>query len=101
MRRHAIAVIALVLLLTAAGFLVWPPTGPNSQDLESACLRIGTVMAVIWLAYDHLGRVPGWFWWSLPVLLIALARRPQLLLIFVPLVIVLAILKPRNPSRRP
>jgi len=91
----------VALLLVAAGYMIWPPTGPNGQDLESACLRIGTVMAVLWLAYDHLCRVPNWFWWTLPVMLIALARRPQLLLLFVPLVIVLAVLKPRSTKRRP
>jgi hypothetical protein len=100
MRRHAIGIISLLLLLIAVGFQIWPPTGPNGQDLESACLRIGTVMVVIWLAYDHLQRVPGWFWWALPVLLIVLTRRPQLLLIFVPLMIVLAILRPRPGPRR-
>ena len=100
MRRHAIGVIALVLLLIAAAFEVWPPDGPNSLDLQSAGLRIGTVMVVIWLAYDHLQRAPRWFWWGLPIFLIAIARRPRLLLLFVPMVIVLAILRPRPGSRR-
>lgn len=100
MRRHAIGAISLVLLGIAAGFLIWPPTGPNGQDLESACLRVGAVMAVIWLAYQHLERVPAWLWFALPVFLLALARRPQMLLFLIPLGIVLAILRPRPTNRR-
>jgi len=101
MRRHATGVIALVLLLLAAWFYVSPPTGPVGQELQAAFGRIGVVMAVIWLAYDQVKRVPGWLLWTLPVLVIALAFRPRYLLILVPLVIVLAILRPRSSPRRP
>ncbi len=101
MRRHAIGAMALVLLVGAAVLQVRAPTNPVMLDLESACLRIGLVMAVLWLAYDHLTRVPAWLWFTLPVFLFALARRPQWLLFLVPLAIALAILRPRSSSRRP
>ena len=100
MRRHAIGTIALLLLLVAGWFVIWPPTGPNSQDLEAACLRIGIVLGLIWLAYSHLERVPNWLWYTLPFALLALARRPQLLLLLIPLAVVLAILRPRPTPRR-
>jgi hypothetical protein len=100
MRRLAIGLIAIVLLLIAVVLQIGQWEDPNAADLESACLRIGAVMAVIWLAYEHLHRVPAWLWFSLPVLLFALARRPQWLLFLVPLVIALAILRPRPNSRR-
>jgi uncharacterized protein with PQ loop repeat len=96
MRRLAIGLIAIVLLLIAVVLQIGQWEDPNAADLESACLRIGAVMAVIWLAYEHLHRVPTWLWFSLPVLLFALARRPQWLLFLVPLVIALAILRPKK-----
>jgi len=101
MRRHATGVIAVVLLLLAAWFLVRPPTGPVGQELQAAFGRIGVVMAVIWLAYDQLKRMPGWLLWTMPLFVITLAFRPRYLLILVPLVIVLAILRPRSGPRRP
>jgi hypothetical protein len=100
MRRHAIGVIALVLLLTAAWFFIRPPNGPLEQEWQAACGRIGTVMLVIWLAYDQLRRLPVWLWWTLPVVFVTLAIRPRWLLILVPVVIVLAILRPRPGPRR-
>lgn len=95
MRRHAVGVIAIVLLLLAAWYWVSPPTGPAGQELQAAFGRIGGVMVVVWLAYDQLKRVPSWLFWTLPVLLFALAFRPRWLLVLVPLVFALAILRPR------
>jgi hypothetical protein len=100
MRRHAIGAIALGLLLIAAILMIWPPTGPALQDLEPACLRIGAVMVLIWLAYDHLQRMPRWLWFAMPVILLAFALRPRYLLLFIPLAIALAVLRPRSSSRR-
>jgi len=100
MRRHATGVIALVLLGLAAWFFASPPTGPVGQELQAAVARIAVGMAVIWLAYDQIKRVPPWILWTLPVFVIVLAFRPRYLLILVPLVIVLAILRPRSRPRR-
>jgi len=100
MRRFAVGAIAIVLLLIAVVLQIGQWEDPNAADLESACLRIGAVMAVIWLAYEHLHRVPAWMWFALPVFLVALAKRPQWLLFLVPLAIALALLRPRANSRR-
>ena len=100
MRRRAIGLIAIVLLVIAVVLQIGQWQDPNAADLESACLRIGAVMAVIWLAYAHLHRVPAWAWFTLPVFLVALARRPQWLLFLVPLAIALALLRPKPSSRR-
>ena len=98
MRRHATGVIALVLLLLAAWFYVSPPSGPASQELQAAFARIGVVMVVVWLAYDQLKRVPGWLVWTIPLFAVAFVIPPlrRYLLILVPVVIVLAILRPRS-----
>jgi hypothetical protein len=101
MRRHAVGLIAIVLLSLAVYFWIWPPTGPVGQELQAAFGRIGVVMVVVWLAYDQLKRVPGWLLWTLPVMLVALAWRPKWLLVLIPALIVLAILRPRPRPRRP
>lgn len=100
MRRHATGVIALLLLLTAAWYFFFPPAGPFEREFQAACGRIGTVMVVVWLAYDQLRRLPVWIWWTLPILFAALALRPRWLVFLVPLVIAIAILKPRSSPRR-
>ena len=100
MRRHAIAVIALVLLL-AAGILWIRPLGYHwYEPLKSACSRLGPFMAVLWLAYPEVKRLPPWLLGTIPVLVVILAVRPKWLLIAVPIIIALAILKPKTPSRQ-
>jgi hypothetical protein len=103
MRRHAIGIISIVLLLSSVALLVWQRVEPAKDwryALMGATVRVGVLMAVIWLAYSELKRLPAWMWGTLPILLAILAVRPRYLLIAVPVVIALAILKPRLPSRR-
>ena len=56
-------------------------------------------MAVIWLAYPEVERLPGWVLGMVPILGIFLALRPKYLLIAVPIVIAMAILKPKARRR--
>ena len=100
MRRHAIGMISITLLLGAVWFLIWPPDGAAAQQLETACRRVGLLMGALWLAYPQLYRLPNWLWTALPVLVVILAFRPRWLLLAVPLIIVLAILKPRLGARK-
>ncbi len=57
-------------------------------------------MGVIWLAYPEVARLPRWLLGTVPVLAVFLALRPKLFLIAVPVVIALAILKPKAPRQR-
>jgi hypothetical protein len=101
MRRHAIGIIAVVLLAASAALLVWQTVDPTDNwrlALMGATVRVGVLMVVVWLAYDELKRLPSWLWGTFPVLLVILAVRPRYLLIAVPIVIALAILKPRLRS---
>lgn len=100
MRRHLIGIIALLLLVGAVVFWIWPPNGAAAQQFESACWRVGAIMSVIWLAYYEIHRMPVWLLAGLPVLVIVLALRPRYFLVAVPIIIVLAILKPRVGKRR-
>ena len=95
MRRHLIGIIALLLLVGGVVFWIWPPRGSWQGQLEAACWRVGALAAVIWLAYEQVQRMPAWFWVSLPALVVVLAKWPRWFLLAVPIVLALAILKPR------
>ena len=100
MRRHLIGIIALLLLAAAVTLWIWRPQGAGEFFTLGAFVRVGTVMAALWLAYPQVHRMPAWFWFSLPALLIILAIRPKWFLVAVPIVIALAILKPQIGKRQ-
>ncbi len=100
MRRHAVGILAIALLLGAAAFLIWPPQESGYQQLQAACWRVGALMAVWWLAYDEVMRLPSWILAVIPALALVVAVRPRWFLIALPIVIGLLILRPR-PRRRP
>jgi hypothetical protein len=94
MRRPAIGIIALLLLATAA--LLWGWGIEGQEMLMSACVRVGAVMAVLWLSYHEVSRLPGWIWAALPALLVVLAVRPKWLLVAIPIIVALVVLRPRR-----
>jgi hypothetical protein len=98
-RRHLIGILALLLLLGAGVFWIWPPQGAWSGQLEAACWRGGALASVIWLAYTDVRRMPAWFWLSLPLLTVVLVRWPRRFLYVIPVIIALAILKPQARRR--
>jgi len=94
MRRHLIGIISVVLLVGALVSMHY-----DAQQFTSACSRVGALMAVLWLAYKELQRLPERIWRPLLVAALVLALRPKLILWAIPLIIVLAILKPRFGQR--
>jgi len=90
MHRPTIGVIAIVLL--AAGFLL---RDPSQATLSAACLRVGMVMGLLWLAHPQLERLPLWATVVGVVLALAILRWPKLVVIVLPLALVLWLLKPR------
>ena len=100
MRRNMIGIIAIVLLWAAAALWIWPLELSWYEPLKAACSRLGPFMAVLWLAYNEVKRLPPWLMAMVPALVLVLAIRPRWFLIALPIVIALAILKPRAPSPR-
>ncbi len=100
MRRQAIAVIAVILLLAAAALLIWPLEANWYQGVLAACCRLGPFMAVLWLAYPEVERLPRWLLGAVPLLMVILAIRPKWFLIALPIVIALAILSPKKTPRQ-
>jgi len=67
------------------------------EPLKSACSRLGPCMAVLWLAYPQVKRLPPWLLGAVPLLVVILAVRPKWFLIALPIVILLAFLRPKAP----
>ncbi len=100
MRRHLIGIIAIMLLVGAVIFWIWPPTAQGWQiQLEAACWRLGALMAVLWVAYPQVYHMPAWLLAMLPLLVVVLAIRPRWFLLALPIIIALAILKPQIGRR--
>jgi hypothetical protein len=102
MRRHLIGIIALVLLASAAGMWLWGPSaGATREGLMGAFSRVGILMALFWVAYRDLQRIPAWLFAAIPALLVVLAVRPKWCFALVPMVVALAFLLPRIKKRLP
>ena len=102
MRRHLIGILAILLLLGAVWFKIFPPEPHQSflHGLDSACSRAGALAAVIWLAYSEIHRMPAWCWLSLPVLAVVLVKWPKCILYALPVIVIIAVLRPRTGKRR-
>ena len=99
MRRHAIGIIAVLLLGTAGTLWLWPIVDDGSQVIGAACLRVGVLMAVLWIAYTDVQRIPAWVLGVVPVLMVLVALRPRLFPYVVPIVLFIAILRPRKKPK--
>ena len=102
MRRHLIGIIALLMLLGVVYFRICPPEEASTwaKQLEAACSRGGALAAVIWLAYVEIHRLPAWIWGLLLAVLVVVAIRPRTALLAIPMIVVLAILRPRIGRKR-
>ena len=100
MRRHLIGIIALLSLLGAVAFWIWPPQSAFGIQLKAACARGGALAAVVWLAFPDVRRMPAWLWGILLGILVVVAIRPKAVFLAIPIIIALAILKPRIGRRR-
>ncbi len=88
----------MALVLLCASVALWI-RGTDGGIWHAGCSRGGALAAVAWLAYHEIHRVPAWLWPALVGLMLVLVVRPRYLWVAVPLVIALAILKPRIKRR--
>ena len=100
MRRHLIGIIAVLSLLGAVACEIWPPQEAWGATLQSGLCRGGVLAAVVWLAYPEIRRMPAWLWSMLLGILVVVAIRPRTVIVAVPIIIALAILRPRIGRRR-
>ena len=95
MRRHLLGIISLVLIAGAVVFWIWPPEDAAARQFEAACWRLGALTSILWLAYNDVRRLPGWAWFVLLGFVVVVAIKPRMFLVAVPVILALAILRPR------
>ena len=95
MHRPTVGIIALVFLGSALALWGWPPDWDDNRFLLAASVRIGLVMAALWLAHPQLVKLPAWLPNIILVAAIVVALRPRLIVIAVPLLLLLLWLRPR------
>jgi hypothetical protein len=81
--RPTIGISALLLLAIGAALEVWW-SSDAMQPWIAACIRVGSVLAVLWLAYPQVSRVPAWLiavGIGLVFVALAFARKPQVLIL--------------------
>ncbi len=102
MNRTAVGLISLLLLLTSLVLFILKP-GEQSEVWMSACVRVGFMMAVVWLAHPQLSYAPRWFLFiavaGVAVLLVI--KQPRALIMLAVIFTILARLRPtpRPPAR--
>lgn len=99
-RRPLIGGIAVVLLVFGFTALQFPQFVGSSADTVSAgCIRIGSIMGALWLAYRDLHRIPSWMWTGLIVVLAIIALRPRAALVIIPVLITIWMVMPKRPRQ--
>ena len=90
MQRRILGGLAILAIVAAVVIWWWWPEAVGPMTF---CWHIGAILAAAWLAYDDIQRLPNWLLLALPVLLIVLVKWSKLLLLFIPALIVWAILR--------
>ena len=101
MRRHAIGIIAIVLLVVAGALWLFPSEDNGFLGLQAACWRVGALMGILWVAYADVQRIPAWLLGVIPPLVVLLAWRPRLFFVVAPILLFIAFIRPRNPGKKP
>ena len=91
MHRPTIGLIAVILLAIGLATLA-----SEDQALSSAALRVGAVMAILWLAQPQLKDIPRWVIAAGGAVLVIALRWPRLLIVALPLAALLYALRPRQ-----
>ncbi len=96
MHRPTVGILALILLVVGAIALVFPGDEGSRQNVAAGCLRVGLILAVVWLALPELTRSTSrWFLLGTIAVAIVLARWPRLIVVVAVFLVAIAILRPR------
>lgn len=100
LRRHGLAVLTVLLVVGIAFFEYCPPQTSFELMFQAACWRMAPLTALIWLAYYQILALPTWLILITPATLVVAALRPRALIFFVPVFILIMILRPRKKGTR-
>ena len=100
MRRHVLGILAIACFLLGGGMWL-AAMGGHYEELRDMALRAGVLLAVWWLAFPDVDRLPRWALLAMPMLALGVLIKPRMaLLAIIPAIILLAILRPRLGGRR-
>ncbi|NIP84499.1 MAG: hypothetical protein GTO03_02645 [Planctomycetales bacterium] len=100
MPRTALGVLALfVLTVSIPWYLALPADSAAAQAWLAAGIRVGAMLAAVWLAHPQLHRLSPSLWIAALLLIVIVARFRYLALVFVTILVVLTILRPRRSRR--
>ena len=100
-RRNLLGLIAIVFLGFAA-LICLTPSLVAYQPAGLMGLRIGMVLAALWLAWPDLQRLPRWTWFAMPIgLIVVICARGALVYVLPSLATALAIYLVYRRLRRP
>lgn len=95
-RRDTLGAIAGVLLLAALIMWVSAPNSAVIRSVVGVCLRVGLLLAALWLALPQITaifeRYPRWVWMTLAVAALVLLLIPSVLQLLIPLALIIAVL---------
>lgn len=100
LRRHGLAVLTVMLLAGIFFFELYPPKTSFELTFQAACWRMAPLTGLIWLAYYHILALPTWLILVVPASLAVAVIRPRALLFFLPLFVLIMILRPRKKGGR-
>ena len=101
MHRPTVGLIAFACLATTVWLRFFPLQWEGNDGLLGATMRIGLVMAALWLALPQLQRWPGWLIQVIGVSAVIIAIRPKVALVAIPVLLAYLFLRPKNKSNGP
>ncbi|HEY4310455.1 MAG TPA: hypothetical protein VGN12_13465 [Pirellulales bacterium] len=96
MHRPTVGILALLLLIVGGIALLVPGDEGTHQNVAASCLRIGMILAVLWLALPELARpMSRWMLVGVVATVIVLAKYPRLIFFVGVFLGAIALLRPR------
>ena len=100
MRRHIVGILA-ILMLVAGGVMSFAGYNDgNALLLQAAFLRVGAVLATLWIAHPELSRMRPWMVILFVAALVGVIFVRRLLVPLLLLALLIAILRPRTKTGR-
>lgn len=85
MRRHLLGIAGILLLVLAA--ILFPFVDGNSQVWPAACLRVGLVLVVLWMAWPELVSLSRWLATAAVIVAVVVAAFSKYAWILIPLLL--------------
>lgn len=98
MRRHLMGIVAILLFIGGVVAYFAFPHSESFQSTAGACIKVGAVLAALWLALPQINQMPLWLYASILGGVIVIARWPQLWWMIIPAILAVWILKPRHAT---